>query len=62
MTVSEFYQSVKSGQDVAIAQAQQSAAIAHTPQRVAETILTVIQSGEAQVDLVPRAYGGSYEG
>jgi len=62
MTATEFYQSVKSGQDVATKQSQQSAAFAHTPERVAETILAVIRSGEAQVDLVPRAYGGSYEG
>ncbi|MGC1001880.1 SDR family oxidoreductase [Pantoea agglomerans] len=61
MTASEFYQSVKSGQDMAIEQAQQSATSAHSPERVAETLLAVIRSGEAQVDLVPRAYGGSYE-
>jgi len=61
MTASEFYQSVKSGQDMAIEQAQQSATFAHSPERVAETLLAVIRSGEALVDLVPRAYGGSYE-
>lgn len=62
MTASEFYQSVKSGQDVATEQSAASAAFAHTPERVAETILAVITSGEAQVDLVPSAYGGSYDG
>lgn len=61
MTASEFYQSVKSGQDVAEEQAQQSAGFAHSPERVAEKILAMIESGEAQGDLVPRAYGGSYE-
>lgn len=61
MTASEFYQSVKSGQDMAIEQAKQSATFSHSPERVAETLLAVIRSGEAQVDLVPRAYGGSYE-
>ncbi|WP_312119513.1 SDR family oxidoreductase [Pantoea vagans] len=59
MTASEFYQSVKSGQDVAIEQAQQSAALAHAPERVAEKILAMVESGEAQGDLVPRAWGGT---
>ncbi|KGD75890.1 SDR family oxidoreductase [Pantoea vagans] len=59
MTASEFYQSVKSGQDVAIEQAQQSAAFAHAPERVAEKILAMVESGEAQGDLVPRAWGGT---
>jgi len=62
MTASEFYQSVKSGQAAAEEQARQSAEFAHAPERVAETILAVIRSGDAQVDLVPRAYGGSYDG
>ena len=29
------------------------------PERVAEAVLDVVRSGAAQVDLVPRAYGGS---
>lgn len=62
VTASEFYQSVKSGQEVATEQSAAFAAFAHTPERVAETILTVITRGEAQVDLVPRAYGGSDDG
>lgn len=59
MTASEFYQSVKSGQEAAIAQAEQSAAFAHAPERVAEKILAIVESGEAQGDLVPRAWGGT---
>lgn len=59
MTASEFYQSVKSGQDVAIEEAQQSAAFAHAPERVAEKILAMVECGEAQGDLVPRAWGGT---
>ncbi|AVV38297.1 SDR family oxidoreductase [Pantoea vagans] len=59
MTRSEFYQSVKSGQEAAIAQAEQSAAFAHAPERVAEKILAMVESGEAQGDLVPRAWGGT---
>lgn len=59
MTRSEFYQSVKSGQEAAIAQAEQSAAFAHAPERVAEKILAMVECGEAQGDLVPRAWGGT---
>ncbi|MGD9425165.1 hypothetical protein ACLHDD_08370 [Pantoea sp. NSTU24] len=36
---------------------EQSAAFAHAPERVASAILAVIESGAAQVDLVPRVYG-----
>lgn len=61
MTRSEFYQSVKSGQEAAIEQAEQSAAFAHAPERVAEKILAMVESGEAQGDLVPRAWGGTYD-
>lgn len=61
MTRSEFYQSVKSGQEAAIAQAEQSAAFAHAPERVAEKILAMVESGEAKGDLVPRAWGGTYD-
>lgn len=61
MTRSEFYQSVKLGQEAAIAQAEQSAAFAHAPERVAEKILAMVESGEAQGDLVPRAWGGTYD-
>lgn len=59
MTDTEFYQSVSSGQDAAMAQAQQGAGFTHTPGRVEEKILTVIESGEAHADLVPRAWGGN---
>lgn len=61
MTASGFYQSVKAGQAVASEQAQQSAAFAHAPERVAAAILSVIESGAAQVDLVPRVYGGTLD-
>lgn len=61
MATSEFYQSVKSGQAVAIEQAEQSAAFAHAPERVADKISAMVERGEAQGDLVPRAYGGAYD-
>ncbi|MEN4831415.1 SDR family oxidoreductase [Pantoea vagans] len=59
MTRSEFYQSVKLGQEAAIAQAEQIAAFAHAPERVAEKILAMVECGEAQGDLVPRVWGGT---
>ncbi|WP_226892889.1 hypothetical protein [Pantoea vagans] len=46
---------------MAIEQAEQSAAFAHAPERVAEKILAMVESGEAQGDRVPRAYGGTYD-
>lgn len=61
MTDTEFYQSVSAGQDAARTQAQQGAGLAHSPDRVAEKILKVIESGEAHADLVPRAWGGTLE-
>ncbi|WP_338130337.1 hypothetical protein [Pantoea vagans] len=61
MTRSEFYQSVKSGQEAVIEQAEQSAAFAHAPERMAEKILAMLESGEAQGDRVPRACGGTYD-
>lgn len=61
MTDTEFYQSVSAGQDAARTQAQQGAGLAHSPDRVAEKILKVIESGEAHADLVPRAWGGTPE-
>lgn len=61
MTRSEFYQSVKSGQEAAIEPAQQSAAFAHAPERMAEKILAMLESGEAQGYPVPRACGRTYD-
>lgn len=60
MTATEFYQAVKAGQDQAIKQEHQSTAFMHSPEQVAGMILRLINSGEAQSDLVPEAYGGSY--
>lgn len=59
ITSTEFYGSVKSGADLARDQEAGTASIAHSPELVAETILGIIRSGEAQADLVPREYGGS---
>lgn len=61
ITASEFYQSVKAGQDAATEQSAASAAFAHAPERVAGKILAMAESGEAQGDLVPRIYGGSLD-
>jgi len=59
VTQTEFYQAVKAGQAEASAQEQAIAAIAHTPEQVAEALLALLESGEAERDLVPEAYGGS---
>lgn len=59
MTATEFYQSVKAGQKAATEQSAAFAAFAHVPERVAEKILAMVESGEAQGDLVPRAWGGT---
>ncbi|WP_268800129.1 SDR family oxidoreductase [Pseudomonas huanghezhanensis] len=62
ITTTEFYGSVKSGLTSAKAQEAETVSFAHPPEWVAETILGLIKSGAAQADLVPKEYGGSYEG
>lgn len=62
ITATEFYGSVKSGLDLAKAQEAGTASIAQSPELVAGVILGLIKSGHAQADLVPKEYGGSYEG
>lgn len=62
ITATEFYGSVKSGLESARAQEAGTAAIAQPPELVAKMILGLIRSGEAQADLVPKQYGGSFEG
>lgn len=62
VTATEFYGAVKSGADTARAQEADTASIAHNPELVANMILDLIRTGAAQTDLVPAAYGGSFEG
>lgn len=62
ITATEFYGSVKSGLDAARSQEDATISIAQPPELVAEMILGLIRSGDAQADLVPKAYGGSYTG
>ncbi|MBC0855758.1 SDR family oxidoreductase [Pantoea stewartii] len=59
VTATEFYQSVKSGREQASAQEKEIAAFAHSPEKVAESLLMLLESGDAEQDLVPEAYGGS---
>lgn len=62
ITATEFYGSVKSGLDSAKAQEAETASMAQSPELVASMILGLIKSGHAQADLVPKEYGGSFEG
>lgn len=62
ITSTEFYGSVKMGLTSAKAQEAETISFAHSPELVAETILNLIKSGDAQADLVAKEYGGSYEG
>lgn len=62
ITATEFYGSVKSGLDSARAQEADTVSFAQPPELVAEMILGLVRSGDAQADLVPREYGGSFEG
>ncbi len=59
VTATEFYQSVKSGHEQAIAQEKETATFAHSSEKVADSLLMLLESGEAELDLVPEAYGGS---
>lgn len=60
VTQTEFYRAVKAGHAEASAQEKAIAAIAHTPEQVADALLALLESGEAERDLVPEAYGGSH--
>lgn len=62
ITATEFYGSVKSGLESAKAQEAGTASMAQPPALVAKMILGLIESGDAQADLVPKEYGGSFEG
>ena len=62
MTGTEFYGAVKSGAEMAREQESNAASFVHSPELVAEAILGLIRSGDAQADLVPEAYGGSFKG
>lgn len=60
ITATEFYQKLQTEHNQAKEQDNKSAVVMHSPERVAQMILKLIESGEAQSDLVPEAYGGSY--
>ena len=62
VTATEFYGAVKSGAETARAQEADMVSFAHKPERVADMILDLIRTGAAQADLVPAAYGGSFQG
>ena len=61
VTATAFYHSVKAGQAEACAQAAESAALLHAPALVAEALLDLVRSGAAEADLVPVAFGGSWQ-
>jgi short-subunit dehydrogenase len=61
ITATEFYGSVKSGLESARTQEQATASVAHSPELVANMILGLINNGDAQADLVPEEYGGSFK-
>ncbi|MCF5651446.1 SDR family NAD(P)-dependent oxidoreductase [Pseudomonas syringae] len=56
ITSTDFYGSVKSGLTSAKAQEVETVSFAHPPELVAETILRLIKSGDAQADLVAKEY------
>ena len=56
-TRTEFVASLRAGRERA--EANMADADFDTPQQVAEVILDLVRSGDAQADLVPAAYGGS---
>lgn len=62
ITATEFYGSVKSGLQSARAQEAETVSFAHPPELVAQRIVDLIRNGDAKVDLVPGAYGGSFKG
>lgn len=62
VTATDFYVSVKADREAATSQEAETASIAHSPHRVAAVILDVIRSGKAAADLVPKQFGGSFDG
>jgi NADP-dependent 3-hydroxy acid dehydrogenase YdfG len=56
-TETEFMSSIRAGR--AEAEAMTAGATFDTPETVAEAVLALIESGDARMDLVPAAYGGS---
>lgn len=52
---------LKKRQDAAEVEISNIGEAAHSPERVAEKILGLIQTGERQDDLVPKEYGGSLD-
>ncbi|AMM21661.1 short-chain dehydrogenase [Frondihabitans sp. PAMC 28766] len=56
-TSTEFLTSIRAGR--ADAEAMTSGADFDTPDQVADAVLHLVESGEARLDLVPAAYGGS---
>ncbi|WP_445337977.1 SDR family oxidoreductase [Clavibacter sp. CFBP 8614] len=57
VTETEFMSSIRAGR--AEAEAMTAGATFDTPETVADAVLALIESGVAQMDLVPAAYGGS---
>ncbi|GAK72120.1 putative oxidoreductase [Agrobacterium rubi TR3 = NBRC 13261] len=62
ITSTEFYGSVRSGGGLAETQEADTRSIAHSPDFVADAILALVRSGEAERDLVPEEFGGSLKG
>lgn len=60
VTKTEFVDSLKAGQE----EERQllSNLVAHKPEQVAEKILNLVRTGDERDDLVPRQYGGTYDG
>jgi short-subunit dehydrogenase len=56
-TSTEFMDAIRAGRQAAVEMT--AGADFHTPDRVADAILRLVASGEKQLDLVPRAFGGS---
>jgi short-subunit dehydrogenase len=56
-TSTEFMTSIRAGREAA--EEMTAGATFDPPERVAEAVLDLVRTGAAQVDLVPRAYGGS---
>jgi NADP-dependent 3-hydroxy acid dehydrogenase YdfG len=56
-TETEFMSSIRAGR--AEAEAMTAGATFDTPETVAEAVLALVASGDARMDLVPAAYGGS---
>jgi short-subunit dehydrogenase len=56
-TRTEFMDSIRAGRQAA--EAMTAGVDFHAPERVADAILALVASGEARIDLVPEAFGGS---